>query len=180
MHVATLRSTSATRDIFLPHYSTMKQAELRRIWLDAPANRLCAWEVAKALGLREASKEIHGGNGRLPWIAARLKKVGGGCPTAPSLHELFSKIDSDSDWFPGKHTGKKRGPKTLLTAAKRRCIASSAMAAKSSRGDEPSANVCCQFFGPACHPVCSDVLHTMYRMAPMIPAPSTAPSTFGI
>ena len=61
MHVATLRSTSATRDIFLPHCSEMKQAELRRIWLDAPANRLCAWEVAKAVGLREASKEIHGG-----------------------------------------------------------------------------------------------------------------------
>ena len=116
----------------------MTQADLKHAWLCAPENRLCAWEIAKALGLREASIEIHGCNGRLPWIAARLCKVGGGCPTVQSLHELFAKIDADPEWFPGKHSGRKRGPKPVLTKAKRRCIASSAMAAKSARGEEPS------------------------------------------
>ena len=53
-----------------------------------------------------------------------------------ALHELFAKIDADPDWFPGKHSGAKRGPAPLLTPAKRLCIARSAMAAKSS-GDEP-------------------------------------------
>lgn len=121
--------------------STMaSQAECKQFWLDAPKNRLCAWEVAKALGLREASKEIHGGHGRLPWIAARLTKVGGGCPAVQSLHELFAKIDADPEWFPGKHSGKKRGPRPVLTKAKRRCIAAAAMAAKSDRGEEPSVN----------------------------------------
>ena len=128
-----------TRSCFLVEIScTISQAALRHAWLNAPANRLCAWEVAKALGLRAASREIHGGNGRLSWIAARLKKVGGGCPSVQSLHELFAKIDADAEWFPGKDTGKKRGPKVLLTEAKRRCIARSAMAAKEARGNEPS------------------------------------------
>ena len=115
----------------------MDQEALRRAWLDAPANRLCAWEVAKALGLREASKDIHSGNVNLPWIAARVAKVDGGNPSRSALHQLFDKIDADPEWFPGKHTGTKRGPKPLLTKAKRRCIAASAMAKKAIDGDEP-------------------------------------------
>ena len=39
---------------------TLDQDALRKLWLEAPEDRLCAWEVAKALGLREASKELHG------------------------------------------------------------------------------------------------------------------------
>ena len=115
----------------------MDQETLRRAWLDAPANRLCAWEVAKALGLREASKDIHNGNVNLPWIAVRVTKVHGGNPSPAALHQLFGKIDADPEWFPGKHTGTKRGPKPLLTKAKRRCIADSAMAMKAIDGDEP-------------------------------------------
>ena len=116
----------------------MTQADLKHAWLHAPDNRLCAWEVAKALGLHEASIKMHGSNGRLPWIAARLCKVGGGCPTVQSLHELlFAEIDADPEWFPGKHGGRKRGPKPALTKAKRCCIASAAVTAKSARGEEP-------------------------------------------
>ena len=116
-----------------PHDHT----SLRSLWRAAPLGRLCPWEVAKALGLREASSELHGGEPNLPWIAARVTKVGGGHPGTPALHELFAKIDADADWFPGKHTGVKRGPKPLLTASKRRCIAESAMAAKRNHGMEP-------------------------------------------
>ena len=96
----------------------VNQDALRQVWLSAPAGRLCPWEVAKALGLREASRELHGGQPNLEWIASRVTKSGGGAPTRAAMHELFAKIDSDPEWFPGKHSGAKRGPKPLLTAAK--------------------------------------------------------------
>ena len=38
-------------------FSTMTQAELMRSWFHAPENRLCAWEVAKALGLLDSQLE---------------------------------------------------------------------------------------------------------------------------
>ena len=88
----------------------MDQHALRRAWLHAPNNRLCAWEVAKALGLRQANKEIHNGNVNLPWIVVRVTKVDGGCPSTPSLHELFGKIDADPEWFPGKTCWHKARP----------------------------------------------------------------------
>ena len=43
-------------------------------WLSAPEGRLCAWQQARALALREASAEIHGAPW-LPWIAERVTKV---------------------------------------------------------------------------------------------------------
>ena len=115
----------------------ISQDALRALWTSAPNGRLCPWEVAKALGLREASRELHGGAPRLPWIAGRLEKVGGGSPSTQALHELFAKIDADPEWFPGKHTGAKRGPKPVLTPGKRKAIAASAMSAKRRRGEEP-------------------------------------------
>ena len=69
------------------------QDSLRHLWHCGQEGRLSAWQVAKALGLREASKELHGDIGNLPWIAARLVKIGGGIPTPQSLHELFAKIE---------------------------------------------------------------------------------------
>ena len=102
-----------------------------------PVGRLCAWEVAKAVGLRDASKEIHGGKPNLPWIAERLTKVGGGSPSTPSLHELFAKVDADKDWFPGKNNGAKRGPKPRFHGQKRRCVASAMMAAKKNESLQP-------------------------------------------
>ena len=90
------------------------QEALRTSWRRAPKGRLCAWEVAKAIGFREASKEIHGGVPNIPWIADRVQKVGGGHPSRMSLHELFKKIDADPDWFPGELSGAKRGRKQIL------------------------------------------------------------------
>ena len=78
VHVYCLRPKSLSAQVVTRilawKFSTMTQAELMHSWLNAPENRLCAWEVAKALGLRGASKEIHGDKGRLPWIAARLTR----------------------------------------------------------------------------------------------------------
>lgn len=113
------------------------QELLRNFWLSGPPGHLSPWEQAKALGLREASKEIHDGMVNGPWICARLTKTGGGQPQRPALHQFFQKVDADPDWFPGKHSGKPRGPKPLLTSQKRLCIASSAMEAKRRRRQEP-------------------------------------------
>ena len=44
---------------------------LREAWLSAQEGRLCAWQQARALALREASTEIHGAPW-LPWIAERV------------------------------------------------------------------------------------------------------------
>ena len=38
----------------------MAQEQLRDMWLHAQDGRLCAWEQAKALALREVSRELHG------------------------------------------------------------------------------------------------------------------------
>ena len=106
------------------------------MWLHAQDGRLCAWEQAKALALREVSRELHGRT-QLEWIAARVEKAGGGHPSHAALHKFFKVVDADDEWFPGKQRGARRGAKPLMTPAKRRCIAQSAMAAKKSRGDEP-------------------------------------------
>ena len=57
----------------------MSQEDLHSLWLGdgLQHGRLSLWEQAKALGLREASKEIHNGRTQLEWVAARVTKVGG-------------------------------------------------------------------------------------------------------
>ena len=52
----------------------LSQDALRRLWHDGQQGRLSAWEVAKALGLRQASKELSEGILYLPWVAQRLEK----------------------------------------------------------------------------------------------------------
>ena len=117
--------------------SPITQEQLRAFWLEAQDGRLCPWEQAKALGLRQAAKEVFDEDDWLGWVAERVSKEGGGNPSRSALHQFFAKVDADPDWFPGKHNGNKRGPEPLLTPAKRRCISQSAMAAKRA-GDEPS------------------------------------------
>ena len=53
----------------------MSQAALCEAWMSAPAGRMSAWQQAKALGLREASRELHKGRAQLMWIADRVEKV---------------------------------------------------------------------------------------------------------
>ena len=89
------------------------------------------------MALRDVSKELHDGKPSLEWIAARVEKVGGGHPSRSALCQFFQMVDRDTDWYPGKCDGAKRGRKPLLTAAKRRCIAQSAMTAKKRRGNDP-------------------------------------------
>ena len=87
----------------------MAQELLRDSWLRGQHGRLCAWEQAKALALREASRELHGRT-QLAWIAARVEKVGGGHPSGGALHKFFKVVDGDKEWFPGKRMGRSAWP----------------------------------------------------------------------
>ncbi len=97
------------------------------------------WMCCMALAYREASKELSkSGKPNVAWVATKVARVDGEHPGTSALHEFFAKVDDDPDWFPGKHCGTKRGPKPLLTPAKRRAVAQCAMQIKA-RGDEPTA-----------------------------------------
>ena len=119
------------------------QEALKRLWLEGVEDRLCGREQAKAWALREVWVE----DGRNPFglysfVARRVRKTRGGKAdgdhtTSSSIKEFFDKIDCDPDWYPGKHNGEKRGPKRLLTGAKRTAIASAAKRLKS-EGNEPT------------------------------------------
>ena len=75
--------------------------------------------------------------GLLVFVGERVTKVGGGRPSAPAIWQLFGRIDADAEWYPGKRTQEKYGPKPLLSAAKRSVVAKKAMRIKSS-GNEPT------------------------------------------
>ena len=120
-----------------PASDMVASTHLQALWLRAPDGCLSPWQQARALAFREASRELHGGKDMLDWIARRLLLAGGGHPQKACVCKLFKRVDADPDWFPGKLYGAKRGRKALLTPAKRRCIAQSAMSAKRTRGEEP-------------------------------------------
>ena len=117
---------------------SVSQSALRDVWRGGQDDRMCAMDIAKAWALREASRELHAGKDKLPWVAARVVKNDGTHPSREALRQLFQTIDSDPDWFPGKHSGTKRGPPPVFTAAKRRRCASAMMRLKHEEGDEPS------------------------------------------
>ena len=76
------------------------------------------------------------------FIASRVRKTKRGVakgdhPTSASIKEFFDKVDSDPDWFPGKHSDIKRGPKRILSGAKRSAIISAAKRLKG-EGNEPT------------------------------------------
>ena len=57
---------------------------LREAWLSAQESRLCAWQQARALALREASAKIHSAPW-LPWIAERVAKAPSRCGASLNL-----------------------------------------------------------------------------------------------
>ena len=90
--------------------SLTPQQRLAAYWLAAAPGTLCAWEQAKALAYREASKELHNGKVKLAWVASKLTKQGGGSPQKGSLSEFFSKLDADPQWFHGNARRCETGP----------------------------------------------------------------------
>ena len=127
-----------------------RQEFLKRAWKDAPDGYLSPYQQMRVCVLYDVLKEIgdkipyglRDGKPNCQWIADRVQVSGKGVkhPERQSIRDIVDKITNDTDWFPGKASGKKRGPAPLLTSAKRRAIASSMMAAKA-RDLEPSYNL---------------------------------------
>ena len=115
------------------------QQRLADLWLQAKKGRLAPWAEAKAWGLREAWKESHGERtyGLLDFVATRVKKQGGGSPSASAISQLFEKMDNDRAWFPGKSYGASGGMPPALTGQAKGAIARAAMALKR-EGLEPT------------------------------------------
>ncbi len=87
------------------------QEALRLSWLEGVEDRLCAREQAKAWALREVwlqdGKSVYGLN---VFVASKVRKTKNGKPkgdhpTRGAIDQLFEKMDTDPDWFPGKHNG---------------------------------------------------------------------------
>ena len=118
--------------------SDSQQALLRSAWLDAKDGSLSGREQAKAWAMREIWKgDGKPKHGMLMYIAAKLKKKGGGSPSCPALHQLFAKVDADDDWFPGKANYDDVGRLPVMTRQQRAALASCAMAMKKN-GIEPT------------------------------------------
>ena len=100
------------------------QNELRSFWLEAPEGKLCGREQAKAWALREVwQEEGKAKYGVFSFIANKLQKTQDGdptgdAPTVNSVKDFFEKIDADPNWYPGKHSGAKMGPKRVLRGVK--------------------------------------------------------------
>ena len=81
--------------------------------------------------------DLHGGEVNVQWVCDRVCKNDGTHPQRQSLHEFFDSVDKDKHWFPGKHSGKRRGPQPVFTLTKKRRCAKVMMQVKT-RGGEPT------------------------------------------
>ena len=68
-------SSAILRAKLVSRFSAMNQLALQEAWLAAPAGNLCPWQQARALALRDASRELHDGRAQLQWIADRVEKA---------------------------------------------------------------------------------------------------------
>ena len=158
----------------LPQMSA--QEVLRSAWLHGTEDRLCGREQAKAWALREVWLEQ--GNsmyGCYSFVAERVRKTKDGKPVGdhPSkgaISEFFQKVDSDPEWFPGKHSDEQRGPKRLLRGPKLTAVVSAAKRLKA-EGTEPTYSVVVAAcpkatLNPATgQPVDKSLIYTVFREA---------------
>ena len=113
---------------------------LQELWTHAPPGHLSALEQCKAWALREVAKDA-GEDVNMALVARKLKVKGGGSPSREAVRQLYERMD-EGGWFPGKKEYKsKPGPAPVLTTAKKRRIADTAMNLKKREvapGLEPS------------------------------------------
>ena len=124
--------------------AAQKQDLLKELWWGGKPGTMSAQEEARAWGLREAWQEEHGDKtyGMNTWIASKVWKIKDGKkkqehPTPEALRRLFEKIDSDSEWFPGKCDRVQYGPAPAISGTNQAVIARSAMNMKLQK-KEPS------------------------------------------
>ena len=97
----------------------------------------------------------------------------GASPSNNAIQEFFQKIDSDAEWFPGKASDTKRGPKRLLRGPK---VTASVSAAKrlKAEGDEPTYSAmvaACPLatLNPTTEePVDKKLVYTVFRVLPRL------------
>ena len=117
------------------------QEALQKAWLEGWDDRLCGREQAKAWALREVWKEKSDSTyGLNAFVAQRVRKTKNGKPkgdhpSKEAIGEFFQKIDSDPEWFPGKQSDNKRGPKRILVGPKITAIVKAAKRIKTEVGD---------------------------------------------
>ena len=119
-----------------------EQQQLAQLWKKARKDGcLPPWEQARAFGLSEAWKEMHGDKtyGKATWIAERVHVQGPDRenPTSAAIGNLLKKMDEDEEWFPGKVYGSLGGRPSVITETNKAVVAASAMAMKE-RGVEPT------------------------------------------
>ena len=106
-------------------------ASLQAAWLSGDAGKLSPLETLKAWALKRVYlEEGYFEKGIYVKIASKVQKVGGGSPGPDAVRKLLLKIDADSEWYPGKIMGQKRGRKPALSPLARATIKRSAEAMK--------------------------------------------------
>ena len=133
-------SLSACRHLGSKLFARMTtQHDLSLLWKHAPEGRLSPLEQMKAFAMREVMRKTRDGEVNLATIANFVTTEGKPRqhPSREAIRRLFLRLDDDDDWFPGKSYQESFGPKPLMTPAKRKQIASTAMDIKKA-GDEPS------------------------------------------
>ena len=119
------------------------QGVLSSLWLQAPEGKLCGREQAKAWALREVWRaDGKGAYGMHTYIASKVCKMwqgrpNGASPGVSAIKEFFDKVDKDPEWYPGKASDARRGPKRVLRGAKVTAIVSAAKRLKA-EGEEPT------------------------------------------
>ena len=120
-------------------------SSLKDLWTTGRKGNLCPQEQSRAWALREVYREMGVPEKKLcTKVAQKLVKVGGGKkgkkgsdrPTPRAVLKLFSKMDNDDDWFPGK-VEEGGGRKQALSPLAKSVIARSAMTIKR-KGGEPT------------------------------------------
>ena len=105
-----------------------RNSSLEPLWLSGREGRLSPFEQVKAVAYRDVMRDLGVPEfGMLAKIAAKLEKMGGGAPTGEAPAELFTKVDRDPRWFPGKVAGARRGPKRTLRGSNAHILAEGAM-----------------------------------------------------
>ena len=121
-----------------------EEEKLAMLWNTGRVGTLTPWSQCKVWALAEAWKIVKPNtvHGRNTWIKDLVEVVTEDKrkkthPTEQAIGRLLAKMESDPEWFPGKHDGSKLGAKAQIPNSNKAVIARSAMALKKT-GMEPT------------------------------------------
>ena len=114
-----------------------RQKILEEAWLGGRVGNMTGMEEARAWALREAwQDEGKSSYGMLTHIASKVHKIAPNKrakkehPSPSALSQLFAKMDSDPEWYPGKSDQQSFGPSPAINGTNQGIIARSAMTMK--------------------------------------------------